>query len=65
MTEHPRCLVAMEACGGAHHWAREMERAGHEVKLIAPRYVKPFIKREKKMVPLQPHKCSAPYKSMT
>ena len=37
----------MEACGGAHHWAREMERAGHEVKLIAPRYVKPFIKRQK------------------
>ena len=47
MAEHPQCLVAMEACGGAHHWAREMERAGHEVKLIAPRYVKPFIKRQK------------------
>jgi transposase len=47
MAEHPRCLVAMAACGGAHHWAREMERAGHEVKLIAPRYVKPFIKRQK------------------
>ena len=47
MSEHPRCLVAMEACGGAHHWAREMERAGHEVRLIAPRYVKPFIKRQK------------------
>lgn len=29
MAEHPRCLVVMEACGGAHHWAREMERAGH------------------------------------
>jgi transposase len=42
--EHPRCLVAMEACGGAHYWAREMERADHEVRLIAPRYVKPFIK---------------------
>ena len=47
MAEHPRCLVAMEACGGAHHWARELERAGHEVRLIAPRYVKPFIKRQK------------------
>jgi transposase len=47
MAEHPRCLVAMESCGGAYHWAREMERAGHEVKLIAPRYVKPFIKRQK------------------
>jgi transposase len=28
MSEHPRCLVAMEACGGAHHWSREMERLG-------------------------------------
>jgi transposase len=47
MSEHPRCVVAMEACGGAHHWAREMERLGHQVRLIAPRYVKPFIKRQK------------------
>ena len=47
MSEHARCLVAMEACGGAHHWAREMERIGHVVRLIAPRYVKPFIKRQK------------------
>lgn len=47
MAEHPQCLVVMEACGGAHHWAREMERVGHEVRLIAPRYVKPFIKRQK------------------
>jgi transposase len=47
MSEHPRCLVAMEACGGAHHWAREMDRLGHEVRLVAPRYVKPFIKRQK------------------
>ena len=47
MAEHPQCLVAMEACGGAHHWASELELAGHEVRLIAPRYVKPFIKRQK------------------
>ncbi len=47
MAEHPHCLVVMEACGGAHHWARELVRVGHEVKLIAPRYVKPFIKRQK------------------
>ena len=47
MAEHPQCLVVMEACGGAHHWARELEGAGHAVKLIAPRYVKPFIKRQK------------------
>lgn len=43
----PRCLVAMEACGSAHHWAREIARLGHEVKLIPPVYVKPFVKRQK------------------
>ena len=47
MAEQPPCLVAMEACAGAHHWARAMARFGHEVRLIAPRYVKPFIKRQK------------------
>jgi len=47
MAEHPQCLVVTKACGGAHHWARELLRVGHEVKLIAPRYVKPFIKRQK------------------
>ena len=45
--ELPRCTVAMEACGGAHYWAREIGRVGHEVKLIAPAYVKPFVKRQK------------------
>lgn len=43
----PRCVVAMEACGGAHHWAREIGALGHEVRLIAPIYVKPFVKRNK------------------
>jgi hypothetical protein len=43
----PRCVVAMEACGGAHYWGREIGRLGHEVKLIAPAYVKPFVKRQK------------------
>ncbi|MGY4566956.1 transposase [Bradyrhizobium sp. USDA 3256] len=37
----------MEACGSAHYWAREMVKLGHEVKLIAPQYVKPFVKRQK------------------
>ena len=41
------CLVLFEACGSAHHWAREMEAFGHEVKLIAPQYVRPFVKRQK------------------
>ena len=47
MAEQPPCLVAMEACASAHHWAREMSRYGHEVRLIAPHYVKPFLKRQK------------------
>lgn len=41
------CLVAMEACGGANYWARELEALGHQVKLIAPQYVKPFVKGNK------------------
>ena len=43
----PPCVVAMEACGGAHYWGREIARLGHEVRLIAPIYVKPFVKRQK------------------
>lgn len=43
----PRCIVALEACGGAHHWARELRALGHEVRLIPPAYVKPFVKRHK------------------
>ena len=45
--DQPRCLVAMEACGSAHYWARELIRLGHEVRLIHPIYVKPFVKRQK------------------
>jgi transposase len=47
MAAQPACIVAMEACGSAHYWAREMARLGHEPRLLAPRYVKPFIKRQK------------------
>ncbi len=39
----PACLVGMEACAGAHHWARTLQALGHEVKLIAPQHVKPYV----------------------
>jgi len=42
------CTVVMEACGAAHHWARALTGLGHEVKLIAPEAVRPFVKRGKK-----------------
>jgi transposase len=44
----PACVVAMEACGGAHFWGREIGTLGHDVRLILPAYVKPFVKRQKK-----------------
>ncbi len=47
MASQPPALVVMEACGSAHYWAQELMMAGHEVKLIAPQYVRPFVKRQK------------------
>ena len=41
------CLIGMEACGSAHHWARKRERLGHAVKLMAPQFVKPYVKTNK------------------
>jgi transposase len=41
------CLIGMEACAGAHYWARELARSGHEVRLMPPSYVKPYVKRGK------------------
>jgi transposase len=41
------CVVGMEACGSAHYWARELTAMGHEVKLMPPSYVKPYVKRGK------------------
>lgn len=45
--QQPPCLIGMEACGGAHHWARRFEAQGHTIKLMAPQYVKPFVQRHK------------------
>ena len=41
------CVVAMEACGSAHHWGRQLVALGHEVKLIPPAHVKPYVRRNK------------------
>jgi transposase len=43
----PPCLIGMEACGSAHHWARKLEELGHTVKLMAPQFVKPYVKTNK------------------
>ena len=43
----PPCLVGMEACGTAHFWAREVAAFGHDVRLMPPSYVKPYVKRNK------------------
>lgn len=43
----PPALIGMEACGSAHHWARTLRALGHEVKLMPPTYVKPYVKRNK------------------
>jgi hypothetical protein len=45
--KQPRCLVGMEACATAHHRARQLMALGHEMKLMPPRYVKPYVKRGK------------------
>jgi transposase len=43
----PECLIGMEACGSAHHWARKLQQFGHTVKLMAPQFVKPYVKTNK------------------
>jgi len=43
----PGCEIGMESCGGAHHWARQLQARGYQVKLIAPQFVKPYVKSNK------------------
>jgi transposase len=47
LAAQPRCVVAMEACATAHEWGRAIGELGHEVRLVPPVYVKPFVKRQK------------------
>jgi len=47
MVRLPSCLVAMEACGGSHDWARRLMAMGHDVRLISPQFVKPYVKSNK------------------
>ncbi|TLS65715.1 IS110 family transposase [Mariprofundus erugo] len=47
MTHLPPCLVGMEACGGAHDWARKFRTMGHDVRLMSPQFVKPYVKSNK------------------
>lgn len=43
----PPCRIGMEACGSAHYWARKLESFGHTIKLMAPQFVKPYVKTNK------------------
>ena len=43
----PPCRIGLEACGSAHYWAKKLQALGHTVQLIAPQYVKPFVRRNK------------------
>jgi transposase len=48
----PPCLIGMEACGSAHYWARKLQAFGHTVRLMAPQFVKPYVKTNKTMPPM-------------
>ena len=47
ISQIPPCIIAMEACATSHYWARQFQSFGHEVKLISPQFVKPFVKSNK------------------
>jgi transposase len=43
----PPCVIGLEACGSAHHWARELVKLGHDARLMPPNYVKAYVRRQK------------------
>lgn len=47
MSTLPQCLIVTKACGSAHYWARKFETFGHQVKLLSPAFVKPYVKTQK------------------
>ena len=47
MVQLPPCLVGIEACGGSHYWARTFQSMGHTAKMMAPQFVKPYVKSNK------------------
>ncbi len=64
-TVEPGCEIGMEACGGAHHWARELKSRGYKVKLISPQFVKPYLKSLKNDVNDAEAICEARSSSLT
>jgi hypothetical protein len=57
----PPCLIGMEACGSAHHWARKLQGFGHTVRLMAPQFVKPYVKTNKNDAADAAKRHAAPY----
>ena len=53
----PECLIVMESCCGSNYWYRKFTKIGHKVKLIAPQYVKPFVKTKGLKLPLSSTSC--------
>jgi transposase len=47
LAQQKKCLIGIEACGGSHYWARRFQELGHEVKMMAPQFVKPYVKADK------------------
>lgn len=52
-TSLPPCIVGLEACGSAHHWARELIKLGHDARLMPPAYVKPYGAPRRRALPVE------------